>query len=40
VLSTAVASLEEWLSLGASLDEKFEVVEAHLCQIEREISLA
>jgi hypothetical protein len=30
---------EEWLNLGASLDDKFETMEAHLCQIEREISL-
>ena len=28
------ASEEEWLDLGASLDEKFEVMETHLCQIE------
>jgi transposase len=28
------ASVEEWLDLGASLDEKFEVMEASLCQIE------
>ena len=28
------ASEEEWLDLGANLEEKFEVMEAHLCQIE------
>jgi len=28
------ASEEEWLDLGTSLDEKFEEMEAHLCQIE------
>ena len=28
------ASEEEWLNLGSSLDEKFGVMEAHLCQIE------
>jgi hypothetical protein len=28
------ASEEEWLELGANLEEKFEVMEAHLCQIE------
>ena len=28
------ASEEEWLDLGASLDERFEEMEAHLCQIE------
>ncbi len=32
--SLSPASEEEWLSLGASLDERFEVVEASLCQIE------
>jgi transposase len=30
----APASEEEWLNLGASLDEKFEVMEASLCQME------
>jgi len=25
---------EEWLDLGANLEENFEVMEAHLCQIE------
>jgi len=28
------ASEEEWLDLSATLDEKFEVMEVHLCQIE------
>ena len=28
------ASEEEWLDLGANLEERFEVMEAHLCQIE------
>jgi hypothetical protein len=28
------ASEEEWLDLGANLEENFEVMEAHLCQIE------
>jgi len=28
------ASEEEWLDLGANLEEKFEVMEAYLCQIE------
>jgi hypothetical protein len=28
------ASDEEWLDLGADLEEKFEVMETHLCQIE------
>jgi len=32
--SLVPASEEEWLNLGASLDEKFEVMEASLCQIE------
>jgi transposase len=32
--SLSPASEGEWLNLRASLDEKFEVLEAHLCQIE------
>ena len=32
--SLSPASEEKWLDLGASLDEKFEVMEAFLCQIE------
>jgi hypothetical protein len=28
------ASEEEWLGLGVNLEENFEVMEAHLCQIE------
>jgi hypothetical protein len=28
------ASEEEWLDLGTNLEENFEVMEAHLCQIE------
>jgi hypothetical protein len=28
------ASEEEWLNLGANLDEKFEAMEASLCQME------
>jgi hypothetical protein len=28
------ASEEEWLDLGTCLDERFEEMEAHLCQIE------
>jgi transposase len=32
--SLSPASEEEWLDLGASLDEKFEVMEVFLCQIE------
>ncbi len=32
--SLVPASEEEWLNLGASLDEKFEVMETSLCQIE------
>jgi transposase len=32
--SLQLASEEEWLDLGTSLDERFEEMEAHLCQIE------
>jgi hypothetical protein len=28
------ASDEEWLDLGANLEEDFEMMEAHLCQVE------
>jgi len=32
--SPSPASEEEWLDLGASLNARFEVTEASLCQIE------
>ena len=32
--SLCLASEEEWLDLRAALDEKFEEMDAHLCQME------